>query len=134
MRTQLTVPLFALVLIVASGCAANRLYSWGNYDESLYAHYKKAADQQEYVQRTQTIVEWNETHGRKMPPGLYAEYGYALLGVGRQADAVLYFEKERATWPESTVLMDKLIRNVNRAPLSARTSAVIDTGSGRERK
>ena len=49
-----------------------------------------------------------------MPPGLYAELGYALLEEGQTKEAVGYFEKEKTKWPESGFLMDKMIRNAER--------------------
>jgi len=44
-----------------------------------------------------------------VPPGLYAEYGYALLELGDEQAALAYFAKEQETWPESAYLMTKVI-------------------------
>jgi hypothetical protein len=114
MAARLLLILLAAVALAAGGCTANRLYAWGNYDDTLYAHYKNPGDAEENLARLQKIVETNEAAGQKMPPGVYAQYGYALYEAGRSAEALTCFEKERATWPESAVLMEKLRRNLER--------------------
>jgi hypothetical protein len=104
-----------LILLAASmavaGCGAQRTYAWRGYDEVLYAHYRNPQARQAYLERLRIIVETCEARGERMPPGLYAEYGYALYEEGRGDDAVIWFEKERDQWPESQALMDKMIRN-----------------------
>jgi len=105
----------ALVLV---GCVApqQRLYAWGKYDSVLYAHYKKPAERAEWVTNLKTIIAQAEQAGAKVPPGMYAEYGYALLEEGQRDRAVEYFEKEKALWPESRAFMDKMIQAAQRQP------------------
>ena len=114
-RHAFTAPLVMAVLL-AMGCAPKTMYEWNGYDDTLYSHYRDPADQEKNLARLQALVQKNEHDQVKMPPGVYADYGYALLEAGRPTEAVVYFEKERSVWPESTVLMEKLIRNVNRQP------------------
>jgi hypothetical protein len=97
--------------MAVAGCGAQRTYAWRGYDEVLYAHYRNPQARQAYLERLRIIVETCEARGERMPPGLYAEYGYALYEEGRGDDAVIWFEKERDQWPESQALMDKMIRN-----------------------
>lgn len=109
--------LLVLLAAAASGCASQTMYHWGNYDSALYGHYKNPADREAWVTSLKTTVLEAEQEGRRVPPGLYAEYGYALLEEGSSRDAIAYFEKEKAKWPESAVLMDKMIRNAGRRPV-----------------
>jgi hypothetical protein len=97
------------------GCAPKTLYRWGGYDEALYDHYKNPQKRDEFVARLSGIIEEAEKGGGVVPPGCYAEYGWALYEEGRTAEAVVYFEKESKRWPESRPLMEKLIRNATRA-------------------
>ena len=60
-----------------------------------------------------TILE-AEQLGQKVPPGICAEFGYALFEEGQAAESLPWFQREKETWPESTVLMDKMIRNAGR--------------------
>ncbi|MGE5190199.1 MAG: DUF4810 domain-containing protein [Gemmatimonadota bacterium] len=100
--------------LLAAGCGPKTLYNWRGYDDSLYAHYKSPQDHAKHIERMQRIVTETEAAGLKMPPGVYAEYGYALLEESRFDESVTYFNKEKETWPESAVLMEKMVRNVAR--------------------
>lgn len=114
MRKTVLVLLVAAVAILAAACGPKQMYTWRGYDDTLYAHYKNPQDHASHVERMKTIVTDTEAAGAKMPPGVYAEYGYALLEEGRFGESVTYFQKEKETWPESAVIMDKMVRNVAR--------------------
>jgi len=107
----------ALLCAIAAGagCAPKTMYRWGGYDDALYRHYKNPQDRDEFVARLRTVIEEAEKSGAIVPPGCYAEYGWALYEQGDGAGAVAYFEKESRQWPESRPLMEKLIRNATRA-------------------
>lgn len=101
--------------VLAQGCAPGRKYAWGNYDTTLYAHYRNPQNLEAHLERLEVIVRNAEAESPgRVPPGLYAEYGYALYEAGRTAEAIAWFEKEKAQWPESSVLMEKMIRNARR--------------------
>ncbi len=108
--------LVLLASVVVSGCASQQqtLYAWGGYDESLHAYYKHPQERERFVDNLKTVVLQAEQEGRKVPPGIYAEYGYALYEEGQYGPAVGYFKKEHELWPESRILMDKMIRNAQR--------------------
>ena len=109
--------LLALAAAAASGCASQTMYHWNGYDEALYRHYRTPAEREAWVEALRTTLLEAEQEGRRVPPGLYAEYGYALLEEGKRKEAVAYFEKEKAKWPESRLLMDKMIRNAGQLPV-----------------
>ena len=60
-----------------------------------------------------SIVQKAEVEKDRIPPGLYAEYGYALFEAGRLDEALTYYQREREEWEESRVFMDKMIRNTS---------------------
>ena len=97
-----------LMAFGALGCAPSTKYHWGNYENSLYRYYKNPSQVEEMAEALAKIIEKGEQDG-KVPPGLYAEYGYFLFITGNTKEAVTYFEKEKNIWPESSVLMDKMI-------------------------
>jgi hypothetical protein len=99
---------------VAAGCAPGTRYHWGQYDTALYQHYRNPQDHEAWVEALRTTILEAEQLGLKVPPGVCAEYGYALFEEGQAAQAVPWFQREKETWPESTVLMDKMIRNAQR--------------------
>ncbi len=108
-----------LALATVSGCATQTMYAWGGYDDALYGHYKNPADQEAFVARLKTIILEAEQQGRRVPPGAYAEYGFALYEEGQFDQAAAYFQKEGDIWPESRVLMAKMIRNAQQAKSKA---------------
>lgn len=101
--------------MLAQGCASGRKYAWGNYDTTLYAHYRNPQNLEAHLERLEVIVRKAESESPgRVPPGLYAEYGYALYEAGSTDEAIVHFEKEKAQWLESNVLMEKMIRNARR--------------------
>jgi hypothetical protein len=112
-RLRVLLPLI-VVASCAAGCAPRTAYLWGDYDSALYAHYANPQNSERYLERLGQIVQKAEVEKDKVPPGLYAEYGYALFEAGRLDEAITYYGKEREEWEESRVFMDKMIRNTRR--------------------
>ena len=50
----------------------------------------------------------------KVPPGLYAEYGFVQYELENYSVAIDYFNREKALWPESIPFMDKMIINAQK--------------------
>lgn len=94
------------------GCMPNALYDWGHYEDSLYLRYSQHdfAKAEAYLQ--QSVPTAGAQAGR-VPPGLFADYGFLLYRRGDHTGAVAYFEKEKAAFPESTALMNKLIERIH---------------------
>jgi hypothetical protein len=112
------------LLCFASACATNR-YAWHHYDEKLYRHYKNPAEHEEFVEQLKKMTILATREG-KVPPGLYAEYGYVLYEGGEFQEAEKYFRLESEKWPESRVFMDKMVNYArmsgNRKTASAQTA------------
>lgn len=104
------VPAFAL-----AGCATGPkpMYEWGSYQPSLLS-YTKSADAVEFEKELRETIDKGERKG-SVPPGVYAELGYLLMQSKRPSEAVTYFEKEKVTFPESRILMDKMIAGATSA-------------------
>lgn len=116
---------FMAVSLLAA-CGPQNMYEWGSYEYRLYGYYKDPEQLEELMTALRTTIEDGEsaskesgksTSGgdktRRIAPGLYAEYGYLLLIKNKGSDAKRYFQKEKESWPESTVLMDKMIKAVD---------------------
>jgi len=98
-----------LCLAICAGCAQQSgLYYWGNYEQAYYAYAKDPSETDAYLEALNEIIADGEEKNR-VPPGLYAEYGYTLLLAGRTDEAMANFSKEREKWPESRKLMDVMI-------------------------
>ncbi len=91
------------------GCASAK-YSWHGYDATLYHHYKNPSEKDKFMAELKKIIEVGEKKGN-VPPGMYAEYGYTLYENQQYSAAVFYFTKEYDKWPESRLLMQKMINS-----------------------
>jgi hypothetical protein len=129
MRARIAIAVAAAVVALASsGCRPPSMYYWGGYDQALYTHYRNPQDRVAYVESLRVIIAEAEQRGLRVPPGVAAEYGYALYEEGRPQEAVPWFQRERDQWPESRMLMEKMIRNAQqragtRAPAGATPAA-----------
>ncbi len=105
----------ALLLALAlGGCATGGLYYWGGYEDSLYLRERDTSDAGQA--RAFTLVEDTireaEARQARVPPGVYADYGYLLYRQGRRGEALEAFRKEAAAYPESKPFMDAVIARV----------------------
>lgn len=108
---------YALVACaVLSGCATNKgLYDWSGYSGLLYQSYQDPAKAAENMRTLEANILKAEQAGLKVAPGLYADLGTMLLQSGDRDKALINYRKERALWPESAVLMDAMIKNIQPA-------------------
>jgi hypothetical protein len=104
-----------IALLALSGCATSTgTYDWGRYEDSLYLRYAE----QDFGQAQREVYEMlpQPGHPRRVPPGVYADYGFLLYRRGDRDGAIAYFEREKAAFPESALLMNKLIERVKQQP------------------
>ena len=91
------------------GCAVtnNELYYWGNYSNTLYAYTKEPSPKTLNAHRKEllNIVKISEGQHKRVAPGIYAELGQLCLADGSKDQAVNYFQKELALYPESETLI-----------------------------
>ncbi|HEY1998893.1 DUF4810 domain-containing protein [Paraburkholderia sp.] len=109
----------AIALVaLASGCAQQQTakYNWGDYESAMYSYYRTPADSHAFAAKLLAAIQASEAANKKVPPGMYAEYGELLFEGGDNANAVKFFTKEQTTWPESSVLMTNMIRLASTNP------------------
>lgn len=128
--------LFILFLLVPLiGCGAHSRYQWSGYDTKMYKHYKNPAEREEFVQGLKDIIDKSEPAG-KVPPGIYAEYGFVMFEEGNNQQAINYYEKEANKWPESRAFMNKLIAMANNRMKNqkenARPTVIPEVDAGRD--
>lgn len=118
----MTLRIIGIAALMSLGACAQQttLYEWGSYSPSLRSYYKKPAELAEFSGKLQESLAKAEAAG-KVPPGLYAEYGYVQLEMGNQGEALNYFAKERDRWPESAPFMTKLITRLSGKPAAEAT-------------
>ena len=106
----------ATALLGLVGCASGpkSLYSWGEYPQQSYLTLslpEKAAPQDQVLKLGKDIQK-AKAKNLAVPPGLYAHLGMQYLTMNDAPRAIQYFELERQVYPESTVLMDRLLKKM----------------------
>jgi hypothetical protein len=105
--------LIAAALLALTGCATKSgLYEWGGYDGLMYQSYKNPEAVAKSRETLAAHIVLLEKGGKRVAPGLHAELGTLLLQSGDKAGALSNYRRERELWPESAVLMDAMIKNL----------------------
>jgi len=101
-------------LIIFSACAQNTIYYWGEYPNTL-CQYRKDADEKSlnnHIDQLEKIITTSNRRHIRVAPGLQAELGYYYVQLGRVDEAIKLFNVEMEVYPESSVLMTKMIGKV----------------------
>jgi hypothetical protein len=109
----------ALGALVLAGCVSRpvTMYSWGSYEEGIYASYSARSDYPVEKEITELEADYQEARSTntRMPPGWHAHLGYLYYQTGKPEQARQEFMSEKAAYPESTVFMDRLLKNLSKA-------------------
>lgn len=97
-------------LLLAACVQKPALYDWGSYDKTLLAYYKDTSQLGHFEEELFSLINATENIDKPLPPGIYAEYAFLQLRKGNMQEAIHFFETEKNYWPESTLLMDTMIR------------------------
>lgn len=100
---------FALV-----GCAqpVKPLYHWDGFQRQLYEHFKgDGSSPGEQLLVLEAQAQKAAASGAALPPGFRAHLAIVYLKLGRDAEARLQLEGEKAAFPESAAYMDFLLKN-----------------------
>ena len=62
----------------------------------------------------ENIVEESQKRNLRLPPGVCAELGYLYALQNNTKKAVQLFQTEKQTYPESTILMDRMIQQTEK--------------------
>lgn len=104
--------LLMLVLVSLISCAPKKMYNWQDYSKTLYA-YKKDSNEEsllKHMKELEKIIEVSNQNNMRVPPGVYGELGFYYLRINKTKEAVAYFNFEKQLYPESRILMDRLIQ------------------------
>jgi len=115
----ITLLLTAFVALFIIGCGGPKpLYVYNDYNDKYYA-FKKNLNTESILELQKSIEEAIEEVGDsrsgRVAPGMYANLGYIYLKQGNAKKAIENFKKEKATYPEATHFMDRMIKKVEMA-------------------
>jgi len=102
------------VVALVTGCQSPDIYYWGNYENLVYITYAKPgkATPEFQVQVMEADVHKAISANKPLPPGFHAHLGYLYYQLGKADLALQEFQKEKAQFPESAILMDRLSANL----------------------
>lgn len=106
--------LLSLVTFLAS-CAPVKMYYWGQYNQAKYQHNKKQTDEtMENLIAVYVDIINKKSKGtsNKVPPGIYADYGYLLIQKGEIERGKEMLEKEIAEYPESERIVAYILNKI----------------------
>jgi len=87
-----------------------QIYYWKGYSEHLY-EFTKTPDKEnkkKYQESLSKIIDVSEKEGKRVPPGIFAEYGYMMAQDGKVKEAARYFDMEEENYPESKAFISHL--------------------------
>ncbi len=103
---------------ILAGCAPQltTLYYWDDYSHTLYNLKKNPGPEAEekYKESLLKIINESKKYNRKVPPGIYAEYGYFLIKNGNKNEGLKYLDLEVKTYPESARFIAQLKEMLNK--------------------
>lgn len=95
-----------------TGCV-DSLFYWGKYEDTLIERYIDNNPAHTEVYLHELITEAEAEH-KRIPPGVCADYGFALYQRGDKNAAISYFEKEKLLYAEAVPFMNKLIERITK--------------------
>jgi len=100
-----------LLVLLLTGCQKQGIFYWGDYSKTYYDEMKNPCEATgaAHLKTLETIIEQSKAKNLAVPPGVHAEYGFIMLKAGKTEVAIVNFEQEKALYPESRLLMDRLI-------------------------
>ncbi len=97
--------------VLLLGCSTPTLYSWGHYEERIYASYLApgAVSPEKQVEELEQDYQKARAENKRMPPGFHAYLGSIYLELGKIDQARHELEAEKAEFPESAAFVDRLL-------------------------
>lgn len=100
--------------LIAVGCAPQQHYYWGHYEDSVYVSTVDAGSltPNKQIDILRGDAQKAAAKNQPLPPGFHAHLGMLYFQVGDMQNARVEFEAEKAQFPESGVLMDRMLGNL----------------------
>ena len=101
-----------LIGLLVGGCAPTQstTFYWGDYSETLYDFTKDPTEETLAAHKAQLllIIRKSPELGYRVPPGVYAEFGYILLKEGKEKEGLEYLDMEKGVYPEAVVFVNRI--------------------------
>jgi len=107
---------WVLASVLLLGCSTPTLYSWGHYEERIYASYLTPGTMSPEAQVAELEQDYQKARAenKRMPPGFHAQLGYMYFQLGKLDQARRELETEKTEFPESAVFVDRLLASLKK--------------------
>jgi hypothetical protein len=101
---------FAIAGLLISCAVHNNMYAWSDYKEVLARYTEKPNNNNKIAleESLLRVISASVLEKKRVPPGIYLQYGYLIASDGKQEIASQYYQFEKSTYPESTLLINEL--------------------------
>jgi hypothetical protein len=105
----------ALALNAGCATAPQTLYAWGSYEDLIYAVHAKpgALSPETQADMMEKDRQAANAGNRRLPPGWHAHLAALYAQTGRADLAHQELLAEKSAFPESAVLVDRLLANLD---------------------
>ncbi len=92
--------------------SAETLYSWYGYQDKSYKYLKKndSSSYKSLIQCYESMINSQRAARKAVPPGIYADYGWALIKEGNREKGIAMLKKEMELYPESSVFINRILK------------------------
>jgi len=98
--------------LLIGGCVPSKdtTFYWGDYSQTLYDFTKDPTEETLAAHKEQLllIIKESPNRGKRVPPGVYAEYGYILLKEGKEKEGLGYLNMEMGIYPEALIFITRI--------------------------
>lgn len=109
--------LFGIVVAFFASCNSTKsLYSWYDYEDATYQYNKKRTDElkTKMMEQYLKLIKKQKGSRKVVPPGLYAENGYALYMGGKKEEGLGFLKQEIKLYPESETYISRIIKQLEK--------------------
>jgi len=99
-------------IIFLTSCSPKILYSWDNYDAASVKYLKDGDEKsiEQMIKTYQQLIDKQKGTRKTVPPGIYADYGFILMQIGKTEEGKAMLEKEIVLYPESKIFIDRILK------------------------
>ena len=108
---------FGIIIGFFTSCSSpQNLYSWYDYEDATYQYNKKRTDELKVKMMDQylKLIQKQKGFRKVVPPGLYAEYGYALYMGGKKEEGIDFLKQEIKLYPESEIYISRIVKQLEK--------------------
>lgn len=117
-RKIIVLSLVSIFVFGGTSCAIGEssLYSWDQYENVTYNFTKDPSDnnREKLIACYDKIILKQKGTRKTVPPGMYAEKAFILIGQNKKQEAIELLNQEMVLYPESKSFIEKIISQLNK--------------------